>query len=208
MLRHEEIWAAIDALAARNGLSVSGLAKKAGLDPTTFNRSKRLTPEGRQRWPSTESVAKILVATNETLDNFVSLISTQTAAGTPRLPLITSSAASRSDSFTDAGVPAGSAWQETALQGLSGEKCFALEIESAALTPLYREGTLVIAMPGDKARRGDRVIVRLRGGRLMIGEVRRETTGTLDLARTGEGDEVSVARAEILSIARIHWASQ
>ena len=72
MLTHAQIWAAIDRLAGSADLSASGLAKRAGLDPTTFNKSKRITPDGRPRWPSTESVAKILSATNTTIDNFVS----------------------------------------------------------------------------------------------------------------------------------------
>ncbi len=55
-------------------LSPSGLAKKSGLDPTTFNKSKRITPDGRPRWPSTESVAKALDATNTDIDDFVRLI--------------------------------------------------------------------------------------------------------------------------------------
>ncbi|EBV3600078.1 helix-turn-helix transcriptional regulator, partial [Salmonella enterica subsp. enterica serovar Virchow] len=41
MLSHERVWAAIDALAARNDLSASALAKRAGLDSTAFNKSKR-----------------------------------------------------------------------------------------------------------------------------------------------------------------------
>ena len=60
MLTHAQVWSAIDRLAARAGLSASGLARRAGLDPTTFNKSKRITPEGRARWPSTESIAKAL----------------------------------------------------------------------------------------------------------------------------------------------------
>ena len=74
MLTHAQIWTAIDRLAARAGLSASGLAKKVGLDPTTFNKSKRITPDGRARWPSTESVAKALAATGIGIDTFVSLI--------------------------------------------------------------------------------------------------------------------------------------
>ena len=62
LLTHAQIWAAIDALAALAGTSPSGLAKRAGLDPTTFNKSKRVTADQRQRWPSTESVAKCLAA--------------------------------------------------------------------------------------------------------------------------------------------------
>ena len=54
MLTHAQIWNALDRLAARSGLSASGLAKRAGLDPTTFNKSKRITPDGRQRWQITD----------------------------------------------------------------------------------------------------------------------------------------------------------
>ncbi|HVQ11556.1 MAG TPA: helix-turn-helix transcriptional regulator, partial [Methyloceanibacter sp.] len=43
MLTHGKVWHAIDALARRYDLSPSGLAKKAGLDPTSFNPSKRVT---------------------------------------------------------------------------------------------------------------------------------------------------------------------
>jgi phage repressor protein C with HTH and peptisase S24 domain len=57
-LTHARVWSAIGALAHRYGLSASGLAKRAGLDPTSFNKSKRVTGEGRPRWPTTESIAK------------------------------------------------------------------------------------------------------------------------------------------------------
>ena len=59
-MQHSQIWRAIDALAARRGLSPSGLARAAGLDPTTFNKSKREATDGRPRWPSTESLARAL----------------------------------------------------------------------------------------------------------------------------------------------------
>ena len=45
-LTHGQVWIALDRLAERAGLSASGLARRAGLDPTTFNRSKRVTPDG------------------------------------------------------------------------------------------------------------------------------------------------------------------
>ena len=71
MFTHEEIWKAIDRLAQENGYSSSGLAKKAGLDPTAFNRSKRISADGKPRWPSTESLSKILSATGTEMDVFV-----------------------------------------------------------------------------------------------------------------------------------------
>src|SRR6202165_2485018 len=74
ILTHEQIWTALDRLAERAGLTASGLAKKAGLDPTTFNKSKRITADGRERWPSTESLAKALEATKSSVDSFVQLI--------------------------------------------------------------------------------------------------------------------------------------
>ena len=72
MLSHRAIWEALDALAERHGLSTSGLAKLAGLDATAFNPSKRVSKDGRERWPSTESIAKVLEATNETFDSLLS----------------------------------------------------------------------------------------------------------------------------------------
>lgn len=73
MLTHELIWQAIDRLAAAKGYSPSGLAKQAGLDPTTFNKSKRVSTDGKPRWPSTESIAKILAVTGATMSEFLEL---------------------------------------------------------------------------------------------------------------------------------------
>ena len=74
MLSHDRVWAAIDALAERYSLSASGLAKRAGLDSTAFNKSKRLSADGRPRWPSTESLAKVIEATNSSLEELFGLI--------------------------------------------------------------------------------------------------------------------------------------
>lgn len=74
MFTHSEIWNAIDKLAEGKGYSPSGLAKKAGLDPTTFNKSKRLSADGKPRWPSTESISKILTVTGSTLSDLEKLM--------------------------------------------------------------------------------------------------------------------------------------
>src|SRR6202163_2695242 len=107
MLTHAQIWAAIDALASLAGTSPSGLAKRAGLDPTTFNKSKRVTADQRQRWPSTESLAKCLAATGITLDQFVALI-----AGAPRgaarsVPMMGLAQAGDGSHFDERGFPDG-----------------------------------------------------------------------------------------------------
>src|SRR3954451_2424294 len=120
MLTHSDIWNAIDRLAEKSGLTASGLAKAAGLDPTTFNKSKRITPEGRPRWPSTESVAKALTATNIPVDTFISLIQ-----DTPRVaqsvPLLGFAQAGVGCYFTDGGFPAGKGWDEVGLPSVNDE---------------------------------------------------------------------------------------
>src|ERR1700712_4241628 len=118
MLTHEEIWTALDRLAERAGLSASGLAKRSGLDPTTFNKSKRITPDGRERWPSTESVAKSLAATNTSIDTFVQLIgdSPRTVQSCPLLALAQAGASGHSDNN---GSPAGPGWGELGLPAVN-----------------------------------------------------------------------------------------
>lgn len=74
MFSHDQIWQGLDRLAKSNGYSPSGLAKRAGLDPTSFNKSKRISPEGKPRWPSTESLSKVLAVTNATMSDFVGFI--------------------------------------------------------------------------------------------------------------------------------------
>ena len=74
MLSNDEWWAAIDRLAETRGLTPSALARQAGLDATSFNKSKRRSGDGRPRWPSTESVAKVLSATGTSMEDFLSLI--------------------------------------------------------------------------------------------------------------------------------------
>jgi len=73
-LTHKSVWKALDKLAVQQGLTPSGLARRAGLDATTFNPSKRRAHGGRQRWPSTESIAKVLEATGTGVDEFISLL--------------------------------------------------------------------------------------------------------------------------------------
>src|SRR5215471_17453473 len=127
MLTHGQVWGALDRLAERAGLSPSGLARNAGLDPTTFNKSKRITADGRERWPSTESVAKALAATNASIETFVQLISdgVPPAASVPLLGLM---AAGQRENFDENGHPAGKAWDQTALPAVDDEHAFALEI--------------------------------------------------------------------------------
>ncbi|MBR4507372.1 MAG: hypothetical protein IKP24_02450 [Alphaproteobacteria bacterium] len=70
MLRNRDMWHAIDELARINHFSCSGMARAAGLDPTTFNPSKRKTKYGQPRWLSLETIAKILDLTGTSFTEF------------------------------------------------------------------------------------------------------------------------------------------
>src|SRR5882757_1924149 len=119
-LTHDQVWTALDRLAERAGISASALAKRAGLDPTTFNKSKRVTNEGRERWPSTESVAKALAATNSTIDTFVQLIG-DSARSVRSVPLLGFAQAGAGGYFDDGGFPIGKGWDEVPLPAVDDE---------------------------------------------------------------------------------------
>jgi phage repressor protein C with HTH and peptisase S24 domain len=174
-MKHEDVWRAIDTLAAENGLSASGLAKRSGLDATTFNPSKRTMPDGRARWPSTESVAKVLDATGASLESFTSLVSGARALVSGggsrmmsrRVPLIGLAQAGGEGYFDDGGYPVGGSWDEVSLPEISDANAYALEISGDSMEPVFRDGDLVIVSPAAPIRRGDRVVVRTSDGQVM-----------------------------------------
>jgi phage repressor protein C with HTH and peptisase S24 domain len=208
MLTHDQIWGALDRLAERAGMSASGLAKKSGLDPTTFNKSKRITPEGRERWPSTESVAKALAATNVPIDTFIQLIE-----DTPRIvqsvPLLGFAQAGSGGFFTDGGFPVGKGWDEVGLPSVNDEHAYALEISGDSMKPAYRDGDVIVVSPGAQIRKGDRVVVKTRDGEVMAKELKRRTAKTLELQSLNPNHvDRTLAAADVDWIARIVWASQ
>jgi phage repressor protein C with HTH and peptisase S24 domain len=209
MLTHTQIWTALDRLATRAGLSPSGLAKKAGLDATTFNKSKRITPDGRARWPSTESVAKSLAATGTSIDTFVQLIEDTGRNAAQSVPLIGFAEAGGGGYFDDAGFPVGNGWDEVPFPAITDENAYALEISGDSMEPAYRDGTVIIVSPSASIRRRDRVVVKTRDGEVMVKELKRRTPKTIELrsfnpSHTGR----TLTMRDVLWLARIVWASQ
>ena len=208
MLTHGQVWGALDRLAERAGLSPSGLARRAGLDPTTFNKSKRVTADGRERWPSTESLAKALAATGSSIDTFVQLIGDH-GRDVQSVPLLALSQAAHSGHFDAHGYPAGRAWDEVALPAAGEHRTFALEISGDALRPAYRDGDVIVLAPGTPIRRGDRVLAKTVAGEVLIRELKRRTAKTLELAPLdANGPDRVLAPDEVEWIARIVWTRQ
>ncbi|HMQ57058.1 MAG TPA: helix-turn-helix transcriptional regulator [Rhizobiaceae bacterium] len=210
MLSHERVWQAIDALAQRNSLSASGLAKRAGLDPTTFNKSKRFASDGRARWPSTESLSKIMAATGSTLEEFIVLVRGSDAVrASGDIPLIGLAQAGAGGFFDDAGFPAGQGWDVVDFPGTPIPGAYALEISGDSMLPLYRHGDIIIVSPGAAVRRGDRVVVKTRDGEVTAKILQRQTTRLIELRSTNpEHPNRTLDLAHVEWMARILWVSQ
>ncbi|MEI6987228.1 MAG: helix-turn-helix transcriptional regulator [Rhodospirillaceae bacterium] len=210
MLKHGDIWRAIDRLAQVKGLSASGLAKTAGLDPTTFNRSKRSGDDGKLRWPSTESLAKVLDATGISLGEFVGLLGeSQSLGSVQRIPVIGYAQAGNSGFFDDAGFPAGSGWDELLFPNVGDPHAYALEISGDSMEPVYRDGDRIIVSPGASFRRGDRVVVKSREDEVLAKQLVRETATRIELKSINNAypDRIFL-KDDIIWVARIIWASQ
>jgi phage repressor protein C with HTH and peptisase S24 domain len=209
MLTHNQIWNALDRLAARAKLTPSGLAKKAGLDPTTFNKSKRITLEGRPRWPSTESVAKALQATGTKVDTFIGLLTDSGKAALSNVPLIGFAEAGDGGYFDDSGFPVGNSWEKIAFPSVTDEHAYALEIIGDSMKPAYRHGDVIFVSPTAPVRKGDRVVAKTKDGEVMVKELRRKTAKQVELkSLNSEHRDRTLSMSDVLWIARIVWVSQ
>ncbi len=209
-LSHTQIWNAIDALARREGLSASGLARRAGLDPTSFNPSKRFgagTPT-RPRWPSSESLMRVLQATGLSLGEFAHLADDAGPRALP-IPLLGLARAGDEGFFDDAGLPLAEGWEQTALPTRK-DSLFSLRIEGDSMAPLYRPGDRVIVdLDATDVRRGDRVALRTRSGETLAKEAALLGAREIVLASINpEYPPRTIARDQILWMARILWVSQ
>jgi phage repressor protein C with HTH and peptisase S24 domain len=199
-MKHEDVWRAIDTLAAENGLSASGLAKRSGLDATTFNPSKRRMPDGRA-----------------SLESFTALVSgaraLASAAGSRgiarRIPLIGLAQAGGEGFFDDGGYPVGGGWDEVSLPEIADPNAYALEISGDSMEPVFRDGDQVIVSPSAPIRRGDRVVVRTMAGEVMAKELARRSARRVDLKSLNpEHRDYSFDLTDVAWIHRIVWASQ
>lgn len=209
-LSHAKLWKALDALARREGTSPSGLARRAGLDATSFNPSKRFGPgePPRPRWPSTESLTRVLEATGISLGAFAALADDAPLVSIS-IPLLGLAQAGADGFFDDAGLPLADGWEQTDLPSVK-DSLLSLQIAGDSMTPLYREGDRVIVdRDATDVRKGDRVVVRTTGGETLAKEISAMTAREVILTSINPAYPVrALPRREILWMARILWVSQ
>lgn len=208
MFTHEEIWRGIDRLAAHAQTSPSGLARRAGLDSTTFNPSKRVSRDGtKPRWPSTESLAKALSAAHMDFTGFAALVAGRTA--TPSIETRSLAESGADGAFDAAGRPSGEGWTRIPFPALTFENAFALVVEGDAMEPVYRAGDRLIVTPDDPPRRGDRVVVRQRSGTIQAWQLGESGVQSVSLTSLNPmRPDIVLPLREVDWLARIAWASQ
>ncbi|WP_339932303.1 helix-turn-helix transcriptional regulator [uncultured Brevundimonas sp.] len=209
-LSHAQIWSAIDSLARHEGLSASALARRAGLDATAFNPSKRFGPgqPPRPRWPSTESLTRILEATGLSLGAFAALAGD---APPPRtaVPLLGLAQAGEDGFFDDAGLPTGDGWDQTELPQ-ARDSLLGLRINGDSMMPLYREGDrIIVDREATDVRKGDRVVVRTSGGETLAKALTAISTDAVTLTSINPAyPPRTLPRSDIVWMGRILWVSQ
>lgn len=209
MLTHARIWGAIDKLAEKKGFSVSGLAKQAGLDPTSFNKSKRKSADGKPRWPSTESIAKILSVTAVSMHEFLVYVDNDNEAGNAHIvPCIRINSLSKND-FTVQGTPQGKNWQNINISNSYEPSTLAMEVDRDDMEPFIRQGQLLFVIPSQKRAIGDRVCFVYQNNRTILGDITAKTETHITIAPIADPDNsVDIAVDDIHWSGKITWIRQ
>ena len=235
MLTHERIWLAIDMLAQRENLSPSSLARLAGLDASIFNPSKRFLGNGRPRWPSTESIARILSATGLSTEAFFvellgerrcvvwpyqDILAQIPASDIPHLFLETETpepSIKRGETETATTSCPSSPPEARQLQKVSdpAERVFVLQLETDDFVPYFKKKAILLLGIFCPAQIGDRVIYfghakQAKSKELMLlGDIVSGSDDRLYIRPlTQAGLEEPVLRSNERQIAKILWASQ
>ncbi len=173
------------------------------------------------RWPSTESISKVLEATGASLDQFMRYVSPEglRRARFPKAPF----RPGKLDSLARHGAGGAAAFLMTAAflpakDGISSSfrphpaannGVYALEVQGESMKPLYRDGDILIVEPGAQVRRGDRVVVKTREGEVMAKILARQSAKTIELQSLNpEHPPRSLEMSDVEWVARIIWASQ
>ena len=207
MLTHELIWGAIDRLAERNGLSASGLARLAGLDPTTFNPSKRIGKNGKQRWPTTESISKVLLATGLSVSDLLAEIDApkNDNGSLLRLPVYSSTSSDLTNAFDGDGKPAGTNWIVGDSFPVSDPSAFALEVPDGRFQPFFRPGNLIVVSPKAQVRESDLILAHVTRPETSVGvfEVVTRSERMLEVR-----DHARVNGNAFLDLSDVNWYSR
>lgn len=206
-MQYNNVWDAVDKLAEKLGISPSGLARKAGLDATTFNKSKRVRPDGKNRWPSLDSISKILEVSGLTFEQFYHLSSEND--DTNELPLVPFAKFSKFNfEFIENDAVNTNKWKKINFPD-GKDNLYALELDCNDWQPVYHLNSVLIISKNSEMRSGDRIIIFAANHKKMIYQFIRRTTKSVEVCDVNNPqDEKSIPINDIILMNRIIWASQ
>lgn len=204
MITAEQIWLLIDRMAEREKLSRSALASLAGFDRTSFNPSKRVKPDGKPRWPSTEVIARLLDSTGTDPSELGAMLAPSPPVP-QRLPCADLDGLTAAD-FDENGFQAGEAWRRIPFTERGHPQTLAFRVTDRSLEPVFPLDSVLIGAPARRLVPGDRLILVPREGpaqvRYLAGRPSRAVTVT---PMTGEDGEVTIPLRDIRWLYRIRW---
>lgn len=208
-MKQDDVWRGIDLLADNVGVTPARLARMAGLDQAVFSAGRRRRDDGSLRWPSMDSLAKVLKVSGISMGDFVNYMygdpGTRAAF---KLPCLSLTAAGDPARYDPDGYPTGPDWDRVEFPDLQDPRCFGLVLDSDAYLPLYRRGDMLVCAPGVSVRRGDRVVYRRKDAGIAVGELVRQSPFTVDMASLAGQDTETIPAQDIDWITRIAWARQ
>ncbi|MBQ3696270.1 MAG: helix-turn-helix transcriptional regulator [Alphaproteobacteria bacterium] len=209
-LSYHEIWNGLENLAKAKGLSLSAMAHKAGLDPTSFNRSKRIGADGRKRWPSTESMNKVLKAMDVTVFEFMEYAGQPLPQPKYTIPLLGLAKAGREGYFDSDGYPLSTdEWDGIDFPMQLGRGVYALEVSGNSMEPVYRAGDKLVVQPDSEVRINDRIVVKIKTGEVMVKELVHKSAKKIELKSLNPLHElITLEPNDVCWMARVIWVSQ
>lgn len=199
-MQHGDIWRGLDELAARFGLSTSGLARLAGLDATAFNKSKRQSKDGRLRWPTTESISRVLAAVNVDFAEFALLV---TGGAGRQVPVLRQDSASEGDTFEADGALKRDPQRGGVTANLDlNADAYLFEITEDDYAPRYRKGDQILVAPGATLKADDHALLMTADNQICLARVAGTSLGN-DTSFTNLADE-----ANTYSTSGLKWASK
>ncbi|WP_086635149.1 hypothetical protein [Acetobacter sp. DsW_059] len=158
------LWHTLDGLASEHGFTPSGLARAAGLDPTTFNPSRRRNAKGDYRWPSLSSLFSALSVLRLSLSEFADAFDKRQVArpvpveGGVFLPALPLSRLHEEGVFDHTGLPRTIMWESVVLPGVFAPSAYVVRVDTDMYEPVMREESLIVVVPDLPPRRHDRVL--------------------------------------------------
>ena len=204
-MNYNEIWEAVDKLARINGLTPSGLAKKAGLDPTTFNKSKRIRPDGKKRWPSLDSINKITSVCHMSFEDFYHILDEtgefEGIRGQSLIPIY---------NFSDLGQDSFSEKNASYINFPNIDSdMYAVLINKKNTKTIYPLNSVLILSPKAPIKKGNKILITLKITKeTIVGEFINRINGGIKVIDLNSQEKITLNVNEIEKIARIMWVSQ